>query len=56
MKNFTESYLEESVSLIKDLDVNVIESLAKGLGRVRDGGGRLFILGVGGLYLTSVSH
>jgi len=47
-RNFTETFLQESVSLIKDLDVNSIESLATGLGQVRDGGGRLFILGVGG--------
>lgn len=48
MKTFTETYLEESVSLIKDLDVNAIESIAKGLAASRDNGGRLFILGVGG--------
>ncbi|NBX69323.1 MAG: SIS domain-containing protein [Proteobacteria bacterium] len=46
--NFTENYIQESVSLLKDLDTHSIESVAKGLGRVRDNGGRLFILGVGG--------
>ncbi len=48
MMNFTENYIQESVSLLKDLDTHSIESVAKGLGRVRDNGGRLFILGVGG--------
>lgn len=48
MTNFSESYIQESISLLKDLDTQSIESVAKGLGRVRDTGGRLFILGVGG--------
>ena len=48
MKTFTETFLEESISLIKDLDVSSIENMAKGLGACRDKGGRLFILGVGG--------
>ncbi len=46
--SFSRTYLEESLSLIRDLDVNAIEALATGLGAVRDNGGRLFILGVGG--------
>ena len=45
---FTAQFLEESVTLIQQLDVAAIEALAEGLARVRDGGGRLFILGVGG--------
>ena len=45
---FTAQFLEESVTLIQKLDVAAIEALAAGLARVRDGGGRLFILGVGG--------
>jgi D-sedoheptulose 7-phosphate isomerase len=48
VKSFTESYLEESVSLIKDLSIAPIEAMAEGLGKVRNQGGRLFILGVGG--------
>lgn len=48
MSHFTKTYIEESISLLKDLDTEAIESTAKGLGRVRDNGGRLFILGVGG--------
>lgn len=48
MKSFTETYLEESVSLIKDLATEPIEKMATGLAHVRSQGGRLFILGVGG--------
>lgn len=48
MKTFTETFLEESVSLIKDLDIGSIEKMATGLQTVRTRGGRLFILGVGG--------
>jgi D-sedoheptulose 7-phosphate isomerase len=48
MTNFAQTFLDESVDLIKKLDTAVIESLATGLAEVRDGGGRLFILGVGG--------
>jgi len=47
MKTFTETFLEESVALIRQLDVDAIEALASGLAEVREGG-RLFILGVGG--------
>jgi D-sedoheptulose 7-phosphate isomerase len=46
--SFTQQYLEESLDLIRKLDPGVIEAVATGLARVRDGGGRLFILGVGG--------
>lgn len=48
MKSFTETYLEESVALIKDLDVSAVEAMAVGLAQVRAASGRLFILGVGG--------
>lgn len=48
MESFTQRYLEESVALIRKLDTLAIEALAEGLAEVRDGGGRLFILGVGG--------
>ncbi len=46
--SFTQQYLQESTELIKALDGNAIEALALGLAEVRNGGGRLFILGVGG--------
>ena len=45
---FTQTYLEESVELIRRLDRPAIEAVAAGLAAVRAGGGRLFILGVGG--------
>lgn len=48
MSTFTHQYLEESIELIRKLDAATIEAVAAGLARVREGGGRLFILGVGG--------
>jgi D-sedoheptulose 7-phosphate isomerase len=48
MSTFTEKFLDESVDIIRKLDATSIEATAQGLARVRDGGGRLFILGVGG--------
>lgn len=48
MSTFTEQFLEESITLIKGIDVAQTEAMATGLAAVRDGGGRLFILGVGG--------
>src|SRR6188768_821669 len=45
---FTSEFLKESGQLIAALDGSVIDRVAEGLGAVRDGGGRLFILGVGG--------
>ena len=46
--SFTTQYLEESIELIRKLDASTIEAVATGLATVRTGGGRLFILGVGG--------
>jgi D-sedoheptulose 7-phosphate isomerase len=48
MSDFVKSYLAESIDLIKALDAGAIEAVAQGLAAARDGGGRLFILGVGG--------
>ena len=45
---FVDTYLQETVRAVKELDTGAIAALATGLARVRDGGGRLFILGVGG--------
>jgi D-sedoheptulose 7-phosphate isomerase len=45
---FSKLFLEETLSIVRALDAAVIERLATGLAQVRDGGGRLFILGVGG--------
>jgi D-sedoheptulose 7-phosphate isomerase len=45
---FSNTYLAETIRLVEALPVEVIESMAQGLGKVREAGGRLFILGVGG--------
>jgi len=47
-EDFTKNYLEETVRAVSALDRSAIEGVAAGLARVREGGGRLFILGVGG--------
>jgi D-sedoheptulose 7-phosphate isomerase len=46
--SFSESYLEETGRIVGELDPDSIERLAAGLAGVRDAGGRLFVLGVGG--------
>ena len=46
--SFSESYLEETGRIVGQLDPDSIERLATGLAEVRDAGGRLFVLGVGG--------
>jgi D-sedoheptulose 7-phosphate isomerase len=46
--SFSESYLEETSRIVGQLDPDSIERLAVGLAEVRDAGGRLFVLGVGG--------
>jgi D-sedoheptulose 7-phosphate isomerase len=48
MGSFSSAFLGESRAILERLDVDVLESLARGLAAVRDAGGRLFILGVGG--------
>jgi D-sedoheptulose 7-phosphate isomerase len=45
---FTEQYLAEAQAVIEALDQAAIERLADELAALRDRGGRLFILGVGG--------
>ncbi len=45
---FSAQFLEESVEILKKLDVEEIERVALGLAEARRRGGRLFILGVGG--------
>jgi len=47
-EDFTKNYLDETVRAVSALDRSAIEGVAAGLARVREGGGRLFILGVGG--------
>jgi D-sedoheptulose 7-phosphate isomerase len=46
--SFSEAYLAESAALIAALDPDEIERVVAGLAEVRQRGGRLFILGVGG--------
>src|SRR4030088_537660 len=46
--SFTDQYVQETVDVIAALDRSSVEALAEGLAAVREGGGRLFILGVGG--------
>jgi D-sedoheptulose 7-phosphate isomerase len=47
-QDFVRRYLAETVSVVNALDARAIDAVALGLGRVRDAGGRLFIIGVGG--------
>jgi D-sedoheptulose 7-phosphate isomerase len=48
MPSFSETYLSETVSIVKALDAATLDRIATGLAEVRTRGGRLFILGVGG--------
>jgi D-sedoheptulose 7-phosphate isomerase len=48
MRTFTQQYLSETSRLLEQLDPAAIEKLAEELAAVREQGGRLFILGVGG--------
>ena len=46
--SFSERYLDETGRIVGEIDADAVERVAAGLGEVRDGGGRLFVLGVGG--------
>lgn len=46
--DFVRAYLEETLTAVRGLDPAAIDGVATGLARVRAGGGRLFVLGVGG--------
>jgi D-sedoheptulose 7-phosphate isomerase len=48
VSTFTRTYLDESMAIARALDEATIEALALALAAVRDRGGRLFLLGVGG--------
>jgi D-sedoheptulose 7-phosphate isomerase len=48
LTSFADTYLAETATILEQLDRDAIERLAQGLVAVRDRGGRLFILGVGG--------
>ena len=45
---FAAAFLGESIAILEQVDVAAIERMAAGLAQVRELGGRLFILGVGG--------
>ena len=46
--SFARDYLRETVDIVGAIDVDSVEACATGLAAVRAGGGRLFLLGVGG--------
>lgn len=48
MDNFSTRFLTEAAQILSQLDAGAIEKIASLLAETRDGGGRLFILGVGG--------
>src|SRR3984893_17061270 len=48
MASFSSTFIAEAQEILSTVDVDSIEALAHGLAEVRDRGGRLFILGVGG--------
>src|SRR6267154_2790195 len=48
MHTFSRGFLDETITILKEIDEQAIEAVAEGLARTRAGGGRLFILGVGG--------
>jgi D-sedoheptulose 7-phosphate isomerase len=45
---FASAFIAESIAILEQVDIAAIERTAAGLARVRELGGRLFILGVGG--------
>ena len=48
MTSFSQTFLAESAAVLHAVDTAELERCAEGLAAVRDRGGRLFILGVGG--------
>jgi D-sedoheptulose 7-phosphate isomerase len=48
VSDFSARFLNETTELIAAIDRDAVERMAAGLAKVRDGDGRLFILGVGG--------
>jgi len=47
-ESFSRQFLDETKQILDKLNVSDIDAVAKGLASVREEGGRLFILGVGG--------
>ena len=48
MSTFADQFIGESIAILQSIDRAQVEKMAVGLGAVRERGGRLFILGVGG--------
>ncbi len=48
MTHFSETYLTEAQAILGSLAADEIETVARDLAMVRDRGGRLFVIGVGG--------
>ena len=48
MTNFSRNHLSETTKIIELLDDTQIEKMAETISQVRNDGGRLFFLGVGG--------
>ena len=48
LMNFTQQYLEETQKVVAGLNAAAIDAMVDELAKLRDRGGRLFILGVGG--------
>src|SRR4051812_3235107 len=48
MSNHSAEYLKASAHLAETTSTDLLDAMAEGLATVRDRGGRLFILGVGG--------
>ncbi len=46
--NYSQQYIGELISIAQSLDTNAIEKMAEVISSVRERGGRLFFLGVGG--------
>lgn len=45
---FASQFIAESIAILEQVDIAALERMAVALARVREAGGRLFILGVGG--------
>src|SRR3977135_2643425 len=48
MMPFSREFLDESIDILRRIDSDAIDRMASELASVRDSGGRLFIIGVGG--------
>lgn len=48
MSGFAEGYIKETMEILDQVDAAALEQVAEALASVRERGGRLFILGVGG--------